>query len=577
MMKHGLESQDVSAPIPSRLIQNFDSTQYTVGGTTDGHVWVGKGKTYSEPRTLGTTSLSQGVKLYTVMTANGCMGPMVYVLAADKKMNMDDGEMAVQKVRGLHAYATSHGYIVVQKTRTGSVEFFLWLYELYAKWIAKGQQEFREDNKLGDDVKVPSLITLDGELNQIKGAVDDSTLEVFTQNDIMAMKLAPSCTHKLQPCDRSSVYKCSKAKLKAAQLKFREPVDEELVQSVEKALGELGYRGKKKTVLATGIARINESVQDATTASRIRMGWIKSGSWPLDEKKMLSQCESYHDFNLESHVMTNKITKLIDLHLKNGFITEANMDALNVPKTALQIDQEDVGMCRDDLPLSRQRPRILNEPNFVEVTKERKERKRRQDEEDQALKQQRAIEKEQRAVEKKQRAEEKALEAQARQARKAKTRATKNWKRLYKEVKKVHSLTKRVWMNRNNTLDEKQFEFWMKALPRLMKSDTGRVKLRKRREQVGKHEAKREIAMKHYAGKKRPKSDEWFCNGCEMPYQGFQAQKLGTKAKKFRQCETCDKTWCPDCKSADKVVEHEVQCFPEENEKRKSSKRQRRR
>jgi hypothetical protein len=86
-MKAALESQDVKVPVSPKLMQNFDSTQYTVGESAKGYVWVSRDKRYTEPRTL-----NQGVKLYTVMTADGVMGPMVYVIAADNKMELQGEE-----------------------------------------------------------------------------------------------------------------------------------------------------------------------------------------------------------------------------------------------------------------------------------------------------------------------------------------------------------------------------------------------------------------------------------------------------------------------------------------------------
>jgi hypothetical protein len=578
MMERGLRAQEVEVPVWDKLIQNFDSTQYTVGESPDSKVWVSRGKSYSEPRTLKKTALNQGVKLYTVMTANGCMGPMVYAIAADSKMELKDGDMKKKRVMGLHAYACNDGWIVIQKTRTGSVEFFLWLYKLYAKWIAKNQQRFREIHSLGDDIKVPSLLTLDGELNQIKGAVADTTLEVFSQNDIMAMKLAPSCTHKLQPCDRSSVYKSSKYKLKAVQLKYKEP-NRQRLELVTEALKSMGYRGKKMSVLATGIARINESVEAATSTDSVQMGWIKSGSWPLDQETMLNQCETSKEFKLGSNTITNKVTTLLNLHLKNGFITEADMDKLNVPKTELQRDQEEAGMWRDDFPLSRQRPRILNDPNFLALTHEREERQRRQDEEKKERKAQKAIEKERKAA-------ERALEEEAKQERRRAKEKLKRSKKIRKsllkytikigkEAKKNRAVAwKKSWKETYGD-DEAKFQFWTVQLPRM--SAALKKKFKNRRTKIREREAKRSIAMMHYSGKKRPKSDEWYCSDCKMPYAGFQDQKLATRRDMFRQCVECEQTWCPDCKNREKMSEHEKECSGQENQtnKRKTKKRRR--
>jgi hypothetical protein len=374
------------------------------------------------------------------------------------------------------------------------------------------------------------------------------------------------------------VYKSSKYKLKAVQLKFKEPSSRR-VGLVTEALKGMGYRGKKLNVLATGIARINNSVEAATSTSSVEMGWVKSGSWPLSQEKMLSQCETFQEFKLGSHVVTKKITNLLNMHLEKGFITEADMDKHNVPKTKLQLDQEEVGICRDDLPLSRQRPRILNEPSFLAATEERKQRQRRQDEEKKERKVQKAIEKVRRAA-------EKALKEAAKQEEREEKKKIKRFKlirksllkytlEIGKEAKKNRAVAwKKSWKEKYGD-DEAKFQYWTVQLPRM--SAALKKKFASCRDKIREREAKRSIAMKHYSGKKRPKSDEWYCSDCKMPFAGFEEQKLATTRETFRQCEVCHQTWCPDCKNRGKMTEHENMCSSTKFQANKRKKKKRRR
>ena len=114
------------------LVINFDATQFMISGGKGGtlQVVVVKDEPLSGPistKSKGGNELNFFIKWYSIISATGVPGPLVFMLACD---SMGPDEFEVFEVRGLcksDAAINDFGYIVFCATRSGNASFYKWL------------------------------------------------------------------------------------------------------------------------------------------------------------------------------------------------------------------------------------------------------------------------------------------------------------------------------------------------------------------------------------------------------------------------------------------------------------------
>jgi hypothetical protein len=347
------------------MICNMDATQFAVGHSSNGRVYVKYHDVDGRPKTLKSQSKRSGivayfVKYFLLIFADGSAGRPVYVVADD---NMDAEAIDVHKVTGMGIGVdpASYGYIIFCKTRCCNVKFFEWLNGVY---LFEELQLKKSIHGLGDNDM--TWFQLDGEPVQIKVYSDPAMLDRLTTMGVCIGKPPASTTEITQPCDAKHCFLGPKTALKfvnASDLDGMSWLSDKLEAVFRGHEGKLGKKmpAHHMKLFTTGLLRIQIALQNSMRPKLIRDSFRLTGIYPLDPKQILKNCKS--------PIGNNELVRIMDVlpTLVRKLKVEGELFYDDFVRAGIR--QTDFDERKDDLVIYRRTSCVLT--NMRLVTRER--------------------------------------------------------------------------------------------------------------------------------------------------------------------------------------------------------------
>lgn len=396
-----LAAMTLSTPeIDQRLVLNFDSSGFTVGGKGADDVEIkyvkeekGAKKKInrtapSRGRQVSPDPDDQGFTRYTIkyvllMCAGGFQAAPIYVLADD---NMGEEEFRSYKAKGLGVGTNldSHGHVVIMKNRTGNAAFHRWLLtSVMIPWV----EDLKKYYDIGADKW--AALNIDGEPTQMPVIFEPEIQALLEAHKIIVGKFPASTTSINQPCDARNAFRAPKTQNKKIAnkdvksntflmnvvvqifkqhnewLNSDERGDErhkgkpKRYQSKKKKKIEIAMNSAHLTLGKYGLLRIQLALQLCMRPHMIRESFQATGLYPVDAKKILSNCHHRITREEELHIM-HRMPELIQLFKTQGEVFESDFDRLGIQSTK---QREGKGL--DGLILYRRRAIILTHKDVV--------------------------------------------------------------------------------------------------------------------------------------------------------------------------------------------------------------------
>lgn len=293
--------------------------------------------------------LGFAVKLYHFHHADGICAPPVFVIA---DAAMDESSLDVYKVPRLSNVATSFsfGWLCFTKTRCCNSAFYQWFAkEVVVPFVLETRSAY--ESKYADGSWMRAFITCDGEAKQIEVFQEDDILTLFNDNNIDLGKTPASCSAICQSSDASPFFKAAKKALSFIDTNFRKSV--RLTKALSAIIRTRQFTDQKKTTIIDALQRIVYVLHEVLRPRLISEGYEILGQYPLDFDKAMLQCTAVINGPTFEH-MRSRWRKLADIFRENGVLTEADMDALDIP-----FGDED-GKPKDARALHKQRAVVMN-------------------------------------------------------------------------------------------------------------------------------------------------------------------------------------------------------------------------
>jgi hypothetical protein len=350
------------------MMYNWDATQFAIEKDSVGDVLVIKGEDDHVPPTIqssGETGIA--IKYIHFHNSAGDVAPAVYLIA---DCNMGENEVHTQSIAGLGngAELGSLGWLCICKTRQANTEFYKWFARTIVVPFVTSSRIICE-NKNPDGTDMRAFVTCDGEEAQIKVFQEEGMLSLFKEALIDFGKTPASCSAICQSSDVSSFFKAMKASIKGVDdHPWRNVSLHKKLKAALQARQNCGISACNQSKLIEGLQKIAFCMQKVVNKEIIKNGYIRCGQdapigLDIDGKPTMDK------FYAQMRLCTAKITKadmellvhqfpeMVKLMRENGTVTEAQMDALNIPNFN-EFDSD--SKAKDERALHKQRAVIMN-------------------------------------------------------------------------------------------------------------------------------------------------------------------------------------------------------------------------
>ena len=270
------------------LVINFDATQFMISGGKGGtlQVVVVKDEPLSGPistKSKGGNELNFFIKWYSIISATGVPGPLVFMLACD---SMGPDEFEVFEVRGLcksDAAINDFGYIVFCATRSGNASFYKWLnIAVILPFIGT----LREMLELDSSCK--AVVVCDGEAVQIDPYQEPEVQRAYETSCVFMLKLCASTTAVSQPCDAWKLFSALKARVRSMLDEWKgQKFLERKIGIAMRQFGKLNARDKSRAT--KGLLMIRKAIGDHLRGSTILSSFQIVGLRPYSMLQILRQ------------------------------------------------------------------------------------------------------------------------------------------------------------------------------------------------------------------------------------------------------------------------------------------------
>jgi hypothetical protein len=204
---------------------------------------------------------------------------------------------------------------------------------------------------------------LDGESPQMQAFLEESTLNMLKQQQIVVGKLPASTTATYQPCDVGPIFRKSKQ-----HTKFSNQVDQTSNPELAKKLLDIINTNCKKyqtkvapavrNRMVVGLLRAAQAVRCGLNPDSIRQSFEKAGIYSVQKRgisldQMISQCKADIDIDMQVKIVSNvpKLAKIIE---DTGELSDEAMTACGFEETYR----------KDNLSLIHRRSVVLTNHKF---------------------------------------------------------------------------------------------------------------------------------------------------------------------------------------------------------------------
>lgn len=353
----GIMNKAFSENLLSSMIFNWDATQYGISPDKDEICIFAKGKDVG-PLTSesgGGTYLS--VKHYHLHNANGTVASPVFILADD---SMEAEEFIWHEVPELSTSTDENGraYLCRCRTRNANSAFYKWFgKDIVAPFVANIRKNSR--CRYPDQSPMRAFVTCDGEQEQIKVFQEDGMLKVFEDVLVDFGKIAASCSGSHQSSDASPLFMAIKKKLQAVdETNYKSPL---IVEAVKEVLTDSGYSHAMKAKIIESLQKIVKTIRSVMTAEMVIAGYERTGQFPVNFAKAMRQ-STYTYTMKEWATITGAVDRAVAIYRLRGALTEAEMDALEIPSVN---DDQANQRPKDERMLHQQRAVIMNSADCI--------------------------------------------------------------------------------------------------------------------------------------------------------------------------------------------------------------------
>lgn len=353
----GIMNKAFSENLLSSMIFNWDATQYEISPDKDEICIYAKGKDVG-PLTSesgGGTYLS--VKHYHLHNANGTVAPPVFIIADD---SMEAEEFIWHECNELATSTDVNGraYLCRCRTRNANSAFYEWFgTDIVAPFVTNVREHSR--CQYPDQSPMRAFVTCDGEQEQIRVFQEDAMLKVFEDTLVDFGKIAASCSGSHQSSDASPLFMAIKKKLHAVEETNCKSAL--IFEAVKDVLAESGYSSAMKSKVIESLQKIVKTIRSVMTAEMVIAGYERTGQFPVDFAKAMQQ-STYTYSVKEWATITGAVDRAVAIYRLRGELTEAEMDALEIPSVKdAQADKRP----KDERMLHQQRAVIMNSADCI--------------------------------------------------------------------------------------------------------------------------------------------------------------------------------------------------------------------
>jgi len=350
------------------MLFNWDATQFAIerDGVTD--VLVLKSEVDCIPPTVkssGETGIA--IKYIHFHNSAGDIAPAVYLIADD---SLSANEIVCQSIPGLGngTELGSLGWLCMCKTRQANCEFYKWFAQtIVVPFVRDSRRICDSKNPDGSDMR--AFVTCDGEEAQIRVFQEDCMLALFRDALIDFGKTPASCSAICQSSDVSSFFKAMKTSVSNVQDQLWQNASlAKKIKAFFTSRATCGISAVNKSKLVDGLQKITFCMQKVLNKGIIKNGYVRCGQdapigLDCDGKPTM---EKFHaQMRLckaditegEMKILIDKFPDMVAIMRARGTVTEAEMDALNIPSVNhLDADQKP----KDQRALHKQRAVIMN-------------------------------------------------------------------------------------------------------------------------------------------------------------------------------------------------------------------------
>lgn len=341
--------------------------------------------------------LSWAVKYILTITGAGAAAPGVFILS-DKSLGVEDMKLKKVQLLSHDASAEAFGYIIYLQNRSGNPKFWKWyMKDLVLPYIAKTKTALFGDNVSADELEdgecplVHSKIavfTSDGEPGQIYAVTKDpETVQLLNDAEVSYNKHNAGRSLLEQPADLTSVFRNVKGALKnSSGANVHNP---SLHDFIVAALNDLKSEGvnidaAQISRVTTGLMCIVNALVTHCTPASIKKGFERSGmvgppdTWddvtrkiPFGNRGVVNgQTTPYYRYTKSDwEKIDEHFDEMVQEYIEVGVLTDEYLDSLEMPRNAEQTTD------KEDLAVYRWRTTMLNNPQVLEVLKDRAKQK----------------------------------------------------------------------------------------------------------------------------------------------------------------------------------------------------------
>ena len=366
---------------PPELLGNLDATQVSIEFNSAAELaTTGASKDNGIPLSrVGTNKLGVSIKQFTLVSASGHIS--LTLLLSEPTLGEDD--FVHFPVPGLSLSIGDPSFtteVCFCKTRTGTRSFFEYMFmtvviDFVTKVRALAPTASRE---------FPFLLIIDGEAIQSEVLQRQNVLDILVNNNIQIGK-GPASTSGAcgNPLDMGNFFKSQKTLARSAtDIMGQYPALKERILDcikIHSTSGKLSTMGsERKSKAAEALIRTVKSCDDLhNIPSIISKGFKLLGLYPYNPQTTINCCAVVIPEE-EQKLILDAIPQLSLLMNAHGQVTEAQMDAVNIPRTK---DEQTEPTAKDQRPQERQRAIILTHDTSLARRREYIEEKQKEREE----------------------------------------------------------------------------------------------------------------------------------------------------------------------------------------------------
>ncbi len=211
-------------------------------------------------------------------------------------------------------------------------------------------------------------MSCDGEAVVLQSSFMSEIRAKFDKEQIHLGKLPASCSSRHQASDVAPVFRSVKNQLSKmyenGEVVYNYVLDTNIRQTIQGFISEsnVSLTAARITNISMGCMEIVNAVAAKATAANVKLGFEICGQYPLSFETVMSRTQSNVTAK-ELQDMKTHIIRDIDLFLEQGYLTEQQLEASEIPTN----DDSN----RDQAPIQNQRAVLITHPRVRDRHRER--------------------------------------------------------------------------------------------------------------------------------------------------------------------------------------------------------------